>query len=448
MNYLYYVLIFLGYIMALPTSRLTGLDLLKSLPVLLCLLGIMKFSLFQKGRIFIGQVSTKIKLSVYSIFVFIYFASILRRPGITKSVIGMVNASGQVILIAFLTFVFINYCLKRGKEFIPEISKISFAIISAPAIFIILNIGTYLLGIEIPLDLDDPEAVGKPSVIAGLLGLNLIRNTLLFVAHPNNVATAVGSILVCSFFAWKYLTLPKWQSIFLLVSILAGMTFMLMLDSRGSIASLLAVSTLVIFLERARMLSLIKRLIIFLPLLPFFILSLLALVSSTDLGKNMAREENDDDLNTGNGRAIIWEHCINAILDPEVDHILGYGQAGHVTSGVERYWAWKFPNYVAHNFFFQSFFDIGYIGIIFFVWLLYISASSAIYLYNKGIKAAIIFIAFSLYYPLSGMFESIFGIYNHPYTTIVITYTLCPILFKSAYLIHFNKKELEKQNSQ
>lgn len=430
-QYLYFFIL-LGYITAKPLNFMYGIEAIKALPFLGCMLGIVLFMFHEKGRVFTGRVINKLDIFIYFLFVLLYFVSVVRNIQKGSSFIGVFNESSQVLGIAIGTYGFIIYYIRQSENLQGALSGIMITMLAAPSFFVILNIAGFFLGVQFPDMHGDKDPT--PSVMAGILGLNFYRTALFFATHPNNCAVAVGAIMVCNLMVIFFTPTSLRTKAFFLFSLLCCLIFLLILDSRGSIASVILVTGTCLVLKNSRFLGGLTLVIWCSPFIPFFVLSALALVSQSSIGENISREENDNDLATGNGRSIIWEHCVDAVRSPELAHFFGYGQVGHIRSGVAQKWSWKFPDYVAHNFFFQCFFDLGYVGVLFLLWVLHNSFRSAQFLLKQGMNVAFVFIAFSLYFPLSGTFESTFGVYNHVYTTLYLCLCICPILFKNAVI--------------
>ena len=436
--YLYFVIIFFIYLISKPLYLYTGITAVKMLPGVLCILGILRFAFFEKGKMHLGRVVNKIDIAFYGIMLILYFISMVRLL-MVETLISMVNEFTQIFGMFFLVYAFINYAFRGETDFNKIANKVIVALISAPAFLIIINVLLYFIGFHDPPSIDadiGAEEEGGLTVMLSMLGFNVRRSSLVFMIHTNNAAVMVGSIALTLFLGLRSLDLSRWQRLYFAVALGASLIALLLFDSRGAMGSAFLVAIGALFLNLIRSFRIFHLSLWVLPVLPFFLMAILAMVGESEIGQSISRKDGDNNIASGNGRSYIWEHCINEVLDPKIAHFMGYGQVGHIASGLDKKWAWKFPGWVTHSFFFQSFLDLGYLGILSIILALQICAKSAIFLYKRGIKTVWLFVPFPTYYLLSGMFECTFGVYNHAYTSIALTFMLFPILIKNAYLNH------------
>lgn len=431
-----FALVFLSVIIAKPLFAVTGIEAVKIFPVALLLLGTLRYAFFRKGYIFIGKIRSKIPFIIFSIFILVYAISLIRHS-LKESYIGTINETFQIILIVTFTFSWLNFQFKKSKDFSNAFSNILYTLIISSASFIVINVLFYFLGIQGVVEDTENYSIENPSmesssVTAQLLGLSLNRSGLFFTGHPNNFALVVGAVVVCIVVALLFLELNSTKKKLLWIILPICCFSLLLLDSRGSIGSIVLTLFVFYLIRRFNLLGLSKSFIFIVPILPVLSLFFLGLMAESDWAASLTRGGKND-IMTGNGRLYIWTQCLNVISDVQAEHFIGYGQVGHIASGADKLWSYIFPGKFAHNFFFQVFFDVGYIGIILFLCLFYIVLNSSIDLYKKGYKQAVVFISFMIYFILSGTFECGFGVYNRFYTDLFIVFILAAIIIKNKY---------------
>lgn len=417
-----------------PFNLVTGIEAVKLLPVLLCFAGIIRFAFRKDGSIISRVLYTKFELWAYILFAFVYVASIMRlNEG--YSAVGMANEILQVLGLVFFSIAFFNHVFRKSEDYAAAIKEISYLMIAVLASLLLANTLAFVAGVEVPVIGDASESEWEdPAVIAGKLGLNILRDGMLFCTHHNNAAIATGT-MVLSIFLFLFINKTSLlNKIFLIGGIGTGMYGLLVFDARGPIGIMLLLMAATPLMVMFRQLKWFKRLVPVMIIFPFIMMTVLGLISQSSVSSSLSRESSAQaDVSSGNGRSYIWEHCIAIISRPQPEHIVGYGQMGHMLSGADKKWAWKFPNFVTHSFTFQTFFDQGYLGLGLLFFLFYNAARNSLFLYKQGYKNYLIFAVFPLYYLSTGLFESTFGVYNHIYTSITLIFLLFPIIGKNEW---------------
>jgi O-antigen ligase len=127
------------------------------------------------------------------------------------------------------------------------------------------------------------------------------------------------------------------------------------------------------------------------------------------------------DLQTGNSRFLIWGISFAEFAQFKPIHLIGYGEYGHLGSGASKLWENIFSNWedsgnkTPHNTMLVIMFDTGYIGLFFYISLLYgfIAKMIKIWLWQKPQRY--LYLSYFLFMLLQGVTESTFGFYFFDY---------------------------------
>jgi len=228
--------------------------------------------------------------------------------------------------------------------------------------------------------------------------------------------------------------LKKRERIVLLFMLAICVFSFLLIDSRGALGATILGIAGIIGLQKIRALWIVPRATIFIPLLSLVVISLLQVFAETDIAKQISRDP--DELASGNNRGVIWKYCMEELQDFKVDHITGYGQLGHIKSGVANKWSRSMKGWktYTHNFLFQTVLDVGYLGLIAILALIFIGAKYSLTIYNKGHPYMMVFLGVPILYMLSGITEAPFGVSNFLYTSLFFVLFLMPILMYDMFL--------------
>lgn len=411
---------------------------LRFLPLLAIGYGIVRYFALPKGYIFTGKVMNKRDLLLYGLVAGVYALSMFRTQGEEVSMLANLNETTQLVGFSLFIYGWISRQFHTSPHAFHKTSQhVLLTVFSVPGLFIVINIGCYLLGITKPVD--NPIAAimtggGDSSVLASLLGLNLGRTGFYLTGQPNGFAIVVGAIWLSYVFAIGNIPLTGFVRVFVWIVLAAASFGILLLDSRGTMGEMVLTLGLFGVLSRLRLLWISQKLIWVIPFLSFFVTLGLQWVATTSFGAQLSRSEGE--LATGNNRGIIWKHCIHFMSDPTPEHVLGYGQNGHMTSGAVMTWARELNGWEAytHSFLFQTFFDMGYLGIASILLLLSAVSRFAVTCYESGYRVYIMLAVFPVYYLLSGIFEATIGLFNHLYTLSFFLLTLTALLLKNEWL--------------
>ncbi|MEM6807206.1 MAG: O-antigen ligase family protein, partial [Bacteroidota bacterium] len=224
--------------------------------------------------------------------------------------------------------------------------------------------------------------------------------------------------------------------------ILACLTFMLLADSRGTFLMVFFAGVLTVLAFHFRMSGFLRVFVITVPVLPFLFVSMMSVVGTSDAAAEMSRTGNADNVATMSARTIIWEECMKEVTKPKPIHLVGWGEHGESPAGVAARYGPLFGSVypegytliVTHNLFFQLFFDVGYIGMFIFLGALLLAMNNGLFLYKRGYRIGLVYVALILYYVLSGILESNFGNHNRSYNEVLMMTVIAVIALKNEYI--------------
>jgi hypothetical protein len=286
--------------------------------------------------------------------------------------------------------------------------------------FLLLNLFLLNSGISLKKSAFETGNTAE-SVMLSYVGISLERIEFPLITGLNSFAVYLGQgfLLVVS----TYITKLN-RSVLILIVGFCLLCGILMIDSRASFFYSLVLPLLSFFLFRKKKVSEKWSLLSFLVILgPFIYMLILPAVLS---GSTIA-SRGDNDLVTGNSRFLIWGICILYFLAFNPIDILGYGHFGHFGSGVSAKWSFLFQGWTSdvthspHNAMFSIIFDIGYLGLGVYVYLLYQLFRRAILVSKDNKQAAVIFFSFLLFSIFQGISEASGGYYFINFFYIFIT---------------------------
>ncbi|CAH0996742.1 hypothetical protein EMA8858_02877 [Emticicia aquatica] len=256
------------------------------------------------------------------------------------------------------------------------------------------------------------QSVGRV-VLLSYFGFDMDRTSFPLTGGINSFASLLGALFTVSFLA--FLLVHSKKGLFLIYSIF--FFFMILIhDSRGAILF----STISIFVSI--FLKIINK-IKFSILIPFFSILLpfiFVYILNSEFISNKADflQRNAQEINTGNGRLLVWGYAVTSIIEFDWNQLLfGFGEFGHYGSGASSSWAPLFSSYERpelthpHNTILMTVFDYGIIGLITLLILVYRIIRINMKAYRVYQTINLISIGFFIYFFLIGTTESFFGFY-------------------------------------
>jgi len=428
---IYYIITLFVFIIYKPIYSIFSNEMVKVIPLLMLGIGIFRYSMFRKYKIYVGSKLKSWSSLSYLAFIVVFALSVLRKSGDGATLVGNINQAIQYCLLVFFSYAFILYQFRAHEryEYDSVVSRTTLAIISVPGLFVILDTFFYSLGFTG----EKTDLKGHKSVFSSLLGLDLDRTHFYLGGHHNNFAMTVGALMALVTLGIIFGSYKRKFNVWLWIIVIFGVFCLLLADVRGAIASIIVSVVIVVVVTKLRATRILPVLILLPFIFTFLTSPLLSFLSSFGDIFLSSLSRGEGELLTFNNRIYIWEACLEEITTFKIEHLVGYGQAGHAASGIEDRWAWILPGRVTHNIYLQSFLDFGYIGLILLITSVLFSLRDSIWMYNRGIKEGAIFIGFLLYFCYAGFSEVSIGLYNHPFTSIFLLLLLMPIIYKNFY---------------
>lgn len=441
-NFWLYVITLFVCLVYRSVHELYPSELIKAAPFALTALGIAQLGFFQKGRLYVGYIRNWAFFAVYAIFLLLLLISYVRSYDSNFSELGTYTLPLQFLLLIFYTYLFFHRVLATEGS-IVNLTRQCIMLLLIPAVaFVFIDLILYLNGVHV-----EAKAVGEevvPSVIAKMLGLDLQRAHFVLGGNHNNYALLMGGALLLSLLLLVSYSQHFKYKVFYYFTIAVVGFGLLIADVRGVFLGLTFALGCWFAVSQLRWKT-PSYLFIFVPLILLltypFLQEIIKSLGSSFVAE-LSRQGDASDVFTFNNRTHIWAGCLEFLADFKLQHLAGYGQAGHMTSEAYLEWAWLFPRAVTHNLYLQYILDTGYIGFVSLLAILCMIVREGILLLRAGIKAGLIPLAYVVYFVISGIFEPSIGIYNHPNTTFFLL-----VLFFIGLIRNYHIKQLEKSKS-
>ncbi len=435
-----FVIVFI--ISSLKLENILGENVLtKLLPILTLSMGIARFSFFKKGHIYVGKIVNQMPYLTFALFIMALVMGFIRTHLPTATFIGIVNASLRPILVVWFVYVSISYFIQKERKVEATLNKITGIIIFTISLLAFLNLMSFLLNFG--SGSAESSNTHEAPVFLAMIGIHINKVEFpLTGGHPNGVGMFAGAVLVMSIAYYMWTKGKAKRPLLQLLNIGMLVAVLLIADSRATIGNSIITVAVIYFFDRIKRLGMLRYIVLVVPFFPFIMLSTLAMLANLSFVADLSRGEND--LATGNSRSIIWENCLEEFYDPQLEHIIGYGEWGTHPAGaylnyldifdedLDREKLYQYS--IAHNAFFQAMFDIGLIGTFLFYAVLYLAMKQTYFLHKNGISSGIILMHFVLYFLLSGITESAFGRYNLTLFVVFLVTIATIVAFENEYL--------------
>jgi O-antigen ligase len=415
--------------------------LIDLLPTVLLTYGVSRYAFVGGGDVYIGKHWDKRNIALFAAY-FAYFLFALARINGTSAddgTVGLINTLVKQVLFVVFCYLYFSKEFKYSTDVRQTVTKLFAVIVVSMAIDYVFWLLIYVFAHGAGEQMEEIEY----NFILSLMGIQFEKKLIPIVkVHPNTIGMYCGAavaMLLVFFLSVKKSLLPKRMLRLLQIALGAGLIFVFIVDSRGTLLNALVLAPgIVFFAARYRKLSLVKYFVLLVPALPFLMLYTLSFLADTGVGSQFSRE--GENLATANNRSTIWEACVNELVDAKPVHFWGYGTNGQVAAGIDVYYNQFFAvkGMIVHNAFFQTVLDMGYLGTALFLVVLFVVMRNAQVLYKKGVDAGLCFLSFFVCYLAAGTTESTHGVYNQTYTT---------CMFAVAMLVMTAYNELKETDS-
>jgi O-antigen ligase len=304
---------------------------------------------------------------------------------------------------------------------VSQVQTVVLILIWPMFIYMSLNLIWYVIGIQ-SVNVDD-IFIGE-ALLLKQFGFTTERVRFIFASGINSYGALIGIVLTVSMIG-IFLGKSR-RPIFLLCLVLSIIT-LLLTDTRAGIlfAIISFVFVSIVFKKGLTHLGyLIPAGSIFGPIL---LIAVLVWLSDSGIATYLSRS--NDDISTGNSRAIIWGLALSEFSEfKALEHLFGYGEYGHYESGVSSLWAsifnrWDNADLIhPHNAIISVLLDYGYLGVLVYIALFFRMTRNVIFMYRSSTIAASMLMGTLTYLILIGITESIFGMYyqNAFYLTLIV----------------------------
>lgn len=385
-----------------------GTNLWETTNLLVLVLGCVHYLPIRHLKLYYVPVRNSQSLFWFFGFVFLFLVSLWRTHDFVSSGVGTVKDTITLLLLLLFLYLFQQHRLRRGLSFSRPLIA---GLVHALGLFCLINLVFAIL---------NPMYGSSSFTTLALLGLQGKR--ILFSMYPETHPTYVG--LAGSYLAMmsldrtllgttRFATVTRW------VYLAAGLIVVLISDSRGMLFATLLAALIVAALQATDRLSWAKYAVWVLPFSHVFFLVSLRFAAEFSAVQSMSR--GDSDLATGNSRQFIYQTATNELSDFDPIHVVGFGEYGTYGAGLTRYYMDKFGyekeeeiliSSVAHNTALQVIFDMGYLGLLVYIILIFTVMNYACRLYQAGYHEYIALLYFFVFNIIAGLSETRYGNYH------------------------------------
>jgi hypothetical protein len=405
-----YIFLFLLTVVFDGENLLGGTKMLDLLGLGLLMGGIIHYFPIRRNTFYFTPIISIAPFLVFIAFFLLVVGSFWRTHNFLFSNINIIRNSLLTVLFPLLLYLVYMAKAPQRKELGHELVL---ALVHVLGIFCIVNF-FYTLANPQFADINSAllKAVGIPS--------KKYIFPLYETVHPNTIGSLGGLLMVlaagCIFhLQHKSFTIKK----LFIAYVVVGFGVAVLGDSRGTLFGAIACVIILVTLVKIKSYPIIKYLVFLFPFTHVIFLTITSTIASTDAASNISRDGGND-MATGNSRKFIYETANRELKDFKPIHLVGYGEYGIYGAGLTMYYMEKFGELtrteqvlisVAHNSALQAIFDIGYIGIFFYIMLMFIVLDKSQKLFRQGKRAFILITFFLFYHMVTGMSETYYGKY-------------------------------------
>jgi hypothetical protein len=368
----------------------------------------------QYGRISYTPIINTRGFLLFTLFLLLLIISFWRTHNFLNTQFSFIKNSFTIALIPLFIYFLYQKKAVKTENFEKEFLK---AVIHILGIFCFVNFIAFVL---------EPTYANVAATTFRFIGVSTKK--MIFPLYPDTHPASIGSLggflVVLSAAYLKHVKARELKDKLLLISyIIIGLIIILMSDSRANLFTAVISVFGMYALFSFNKLSLIKYSVWLLPFSNLLFISVLQVTANTSFMSQISRSSSAD-IATGNSRAFIYMAANKELSDFKPEHIVGFGEYGPYGIGLTKYYMedkfgyetkeQKLISSVTHNTALQVIFDIGYLGLVIYLLLLFAVFSQSITLFNKG-KPAMILISYLLaYMVINGTSATYYGNY-HPF---------------------------------
>ena len=242
----------------------------------------------------------------------------------------------------------------------------------SPVVYAVINLVLHFAHVTSPQaaalasnPLTTATEVGTTDTTLGFLGIHTGRALFPMAESVNyfGIICSVGMTGAAVLAMYRTGATRRW----LIIAAIACAVCVLLGDSRGPLASGLAVILYFLFSKRQRAATWVAGL---LPVLPILLVAVLNLVVAIGASSALSRGDGGN-FATATGRTKIWSVAWHYLATAGPKDLVGWGANGHLSSGASNGWAYLFRGLLVdpatantHDLVLQSIFDMGIIGLV------------------------------------------------------------------------------------
>lgn len=397
-------------------EKFFGSDLLWELISLGSLVGGCLYYLpLRNGKILYTPIFNVRGLLIFLAFLFLLIISFWRTHSFLDSEFSVFKKTLIFLLLpVFLYFLYQKKKVEQAEGFEKKFMK---AIIHVLGIFCLVNILAFVL---------NPTFGSGGATTFRLIGISTKK--LLFPlyanTHPASIGLLGGFLVVLSIAYLRHVKAFNFkEKANLLIYIVGGFIVILMSDSRGLLFTTVMCVVGMVALVSFNKLGVLKLAVWLVPFSSLLLISLLQVVADNSFLSQISRN-NSSDIATGNSRAFIYQAANKELFDFKPIHVVGFGEYGPYGAGITKYYMegkfghdtkrQKLISSVTHNTALQVIFDIGYMGLLVYLFLLFSVFSQCIILFRNGNKVQVLIMYLLAFMLINGTSETYYGHY-HPF---------------------------------
>lgn len=239
-----------------------------------------------------------------------------------------------------------------------------------------------------------------------MFGITVGRIYFPLMAGTNTFGSVCALGLLASIAFWR--TESALAKVLTGMSVLACFVALVAVDSRGAMLAVVVAMMWWMLISKSSVIRVLPLgLVLLSPFVPFLLSAIFSFVNEQGLLSGLVRSGTQGSkLGVGTGRQYIWNAALGEISNGNIIHLIGYGAFGHVQSKLSAAYSWIFNELgqtttSVHNTALQIFFDMGYIGVVAWVALMYSLVSGLLRLAKiEGYKGPMVVLSASIIYLL------------------------------------------------
>lgn len=439
-----YIFLFLLTAILDGDNLLGGYKIIDLMGIGILLMGFVKYFPIRRARLHYTPVINIVSFSIFIIFYLMVIISFWRTHNFMISNMNIAKISLVTILFPVVMYLAFQKEVQKDSS-IPQ--KMVLLILHVMALFCFVNI-VYTFANPIYGDVNSAllKAVG--------ISQKKYKFSLYETVHPNTIGSLGGMLMVLSAGCIFHFRFEKFKEKALYIGYaLIGFVVAVLGDSRGTLFGALACIAILYTFVKTKQYPFLKYLVFLFPFSHMIFLAIVGNIAESDAADSISRDSKD--LSTGNSRKFIYETANRELADFKPIHFVGFGEYGIYGAGLTMYYIEKFGELlpseqvtisVAHNSAVQAIFDTGYLGIFFYVMLMFVVFQKSQKLYKRGHDPFILITFFLMYYMITGMSETYFGRYAkfQYFMLLYLSFTVLLSFNYERYLKNFGKKTQEK----